>query len=109
MYCCYMSLLAFILSTLFLDPIHSDLTIHSTVDVSGVVVEEVSGDPLAGVSVRITGFEEIYYTDFEGRFNIEKLESGKYDIAIDYISFDSKILNSVQLDQENSHLFISLK
>ena len=104
-----MKLLAILLSTLFLDPIYSDLTVPSTVDVSGVVVEEASGEPLAGVSVQITGFEEIYYTDFEGRFNIVKLESGKYDIEIDFISFDSKVLKSIQLDQENSHLFISLK
>jgi hypothetical protein len=104
-----MTIFAIILTTLLLDPAQPNLSLPGTIDVSGVVVEEVSGDPLTGASIHISGYEEIYYTDFEGRFNINDLVSGKYDIEIEYISFDSKVLKSIQIDPENSQLFISLK
>lgn len=35
----------------------------------GIVTDE-SGEPLAGVQIRIEGSDAYYYTDFEGRFAI---------------------------------------
>jgi len=81
----------------------------ATFSLSGIVVEEDSGEPLTGALIKVQGIEKEYYTDFEGRFNIEALIPGSYDIEISYVSFESATLKRIQLDRENNDLFVGLR
>jgi len=104
-----MNLIVIILFTLFTNPSNSELMDTVTFELSGVVVEEDTGEPLTGALIQIKGLENQFYTDFDGSFSIADLASGTYDIEISYISFESKELKDIQLDPQNSHLFVSLR
>ncbi len=104
-----MKVLTFVLFTLFTNPLEVELLENATFSLSGIVFEEDSGEPLTGALVKIQGIEKEYYTDFEGRFNIEALVPGSYDIEISYISFEPEMLKKIQLNHENNDLFVGLR
>ena len=104
-----MKVLTFVLFAFFTNPLDTELMEHATFDLSGIVVEERTGEPLSGAMIKISGLEKEYYTDFEGRFNIEALIPGSYDIEISYVSFESTTLKNIQLNYQNNDLFVSLR
>ncbi len=104
-----MKVLTFVLFTLFTNPMEVELMENATFSLSGIVVEEDSGEPLTGALIKVNGIEKEYYTDFEGRFNIEALIPGSYDIEISYISFESTTLKKINLDSRNNDLFVGLR
>ena len=104
-----MKVLTFVLFTFFTNPGGIELSENSTFNLSGIVVEEDSGEPLTGALIKINGIEKECYTDFEGRFNIETLIPGNYDIEISYISFESTTLEKIHLDRQNCDLFVGLR
>ncbi len=104
-----MKVLAFVLFTLFTNPLELEILEGATFSLSGVVVEEDSGEPLTGALIKIQGIEKEYYTDFEGRFTIEALIPGNYDIEISYVSFESETLKKINLDHKNNDLFVGLR
>ena len=79
------------------------------IPVTGMVVEDATGEPLPGAMVRVQGLSKKYYTDFEGNFYIDDLKPGSYEIEVSYISFESKKLTEVQIDRKNNSLLVSLK
>ncbi len=74
-----------------------------------IVVEESTGEPLIGALIKIKGLEKEYYTDFEGRFSINELIPGRYDIEVSFISFESTELTEIQLDHQKNDLFVGLR
>jgi len=104
-----MKVIAFVLFTFFTNPLDMELMENATFDLSGIVVEEKTGDPLTGALIKIRGIEKEYYTDLEGRFSINELIPGKYDIEVSFISFESTELKEIQLDSQNNDLFVGLR
>ena len=104
-----MKVLTFVLFIFFTNPGEMELLESATFDLSGIVVEEDSGEPLTGALIKVHGIEKEYYTDFEGRFNIEALIPGSYDIEISYVSFESTTLKNIQLNYQNNDLFVGLR
>ena len=104
-----MKVLSFILFTLFANPFDMETIENSTFHLSGIVVEESTGEPLTGAVIKIQGVENEYFTDFEGYFSINEFKPGTYDIEISYISFNSKELKEIYLDHKNSDIFVSLR
>ena len=104
-----MKVLTFVLFTFFTNPGEVELIENATFNLSGIVVEEDSGEPLTGALIKINGIEKEYYTDFDGRFSIEALIPGNYDIEISYISFESTTLEKIHLDRQNNGLFVGLR
>lgn len=82
---------------------------NTSFDLSGIVVEEHTGDPLTGAMIKIQGVEKEYFTDFEGNFCVNELKPGTYNIEITYISFNSIELKEIYLDHTNNDIFISLR
>lgn len=56
--------------------------------VSGQVVDEITGETLAGVKVYIPGTDKVVYTDFDGEFNIECDLAKKEQISLSMISYN---------------------
>ena len=104
-----MKILSFILFSLFTNPWDLEMIENSTFDLSGMVVEESTGDPLTGALIKIQGVEKEYFTDFEGIFSINELKPGIYNIEISFISFNSRELKEIYLDHTNNDIFISLR
>ena len=78
-------------------------------NLSGTVIEEASGDVLAGASIKITGLDKEIYSDLDGKFNVNGLKPGKYSIEISYLSYSTTELTGIQLDSEHNKLLVRLK
>jgi len=104
-----MKTLLLILFTLFTNPLDIETAENNTFDLSGMVVEESTGDPLTGAIIKVQGVEKEYFTDFEGNFSINELKPGTYNIEISYISFESKELKEIYLDHTSNDIFVSLR
>ena len=63
------------------------------VSLSGQVVDNVTGEYLAGVLVKVDEPGKKIYTDFEGKFIISGLFPGSYSISTSLISYESGELN----------------
>jgi len=71
-------------------PVSSNLT-----TIEGKVIDELSGEGLAGVEVKLLGLEKVIYTDFDGNFSIPNIVPGTYSLSADYISYKRKIITDI--------------
>jgi len=80
----------------------------AVLSVSGNVVDEISGEALVGVEVKVEGSDKKAYTDFDGHFEIDNLKAGDCKIVASYISYDKneKIL---KLESKNKPIKIGLQ
>jgi len=69
-------------------------------NISGSVIDKITGESLAGVKVVLQENNEIVYTDFDGNFEFKEILKGKYTIKTDLISYKGK---SVVVDLNNSN------
>ena len=76
-----------------------------TATVKGQVVDKITGEPLAGVSIEVPGTEKAVYTDFEGRFVISAIPAGSHDLHISYLSYQREYHNNMQFKSSNDHEF----
>ena len=77
--------------------------------VFGTVVEEATGEPLAGAKIKIVDLNKEIYTDFDGNFLINDLKPGEYNLNISFVSYKTKELRHIQLNTEHNSLLVSLK
>ncbi len=102
---------AFVATSAFAEKSGTKTEIKSGVaafSVSGNVVDEVSGEALVGVEVKVEGSDKKAYTDFDGHFEIDNLKAGDCKIVASYISYDrnEKIL---KLESKNNQVKIGLQ
>jgi len=76
---------------------------------SGKIIDQVTGESLTGVKVILEGTNEIAYTDFDGDFSFSTVKPGKYDVRIDYISYNATNLKSVKVSAGSNSLKVELK
>jgi hypothetical protein len=60
------------------------------VSLSGQVVDQITGETLAGVKLQIEGTNEVIYTDFDGMFQIRYDMSNKPEITVTLISYEGE-------------------
>lgn len=97
--------LSFLLVALFIgvqasDPPKKKSTNVST-SIAGQVIDESTGEALAGATVTIEGMDLNVYTDFDGQFQFDELSPGEYTIKLNLISYDdntSKITADLKKD-----------
>ena len=63
--------------------------------VSGTIIDESTGEELVGAVVQIESINAGAATDVFGKFKIEKVPAGNYEISVSYISYQSKKVNAV--------------
>jgi TonB-linked SusC/RagA family outer membrane protein len=68
-----------------------------TIDVKGVVKDAKTGDPLPGVSISIKGTISGTETDFDGLFNLSKVEKGTV-LVFNYLGYSKK---EVTVNEQN--------
>lgn len=76
--------------------------------IQGKVKDEISGEPLTGVSIKIIGLNETQYTDFDGGFSFKDLQPGKYTLIIETISYKKKIIKEINMTTD-SHDKLDIK
>ena len=60
----------------------------AVVSLSGNVIDEISGEALVGVEIKIEGSDTKTYTDFDGHFVISNLKAGQCKLVTSYTSYN---------------------
>lgn len=66
--------------------------------ISGQVIDNKTGESLAGVVVSIENTDIQVYTDLDGNFEINQIVPGTYNLVVSYISYKSSLIESLRLD-----------
>ena len=75
--------------------------------IRGTVYEEATGESLVGVTVYLPGTTTGTTTDLDGKFTID-VAPGIYQVQISYISFQTILINDVQVKAEEVTLLDDL-
>lgn len=65
--------------------------------VTGVVVDARQGEPLPGANVRVAGTTTGTTTDLNGRYRIDDLAPGTYDLRFSFVGFQQKTVTGVEV------------
>lgn len=68
-------------------------TTKNKATITGKVIDQKTGESLAGALVEIKGTDKKVYTDLEGNYSINNIDPGIYSIEINFISYFSKTEN----------------
>ncbi|HET6556015.1 MAG TPA: carboxypeptidase-like regulatory domain-containing protein [Prolixibacteraceae bacterium] len=60
----------------------------AVVSLTGHVIDEVSGEALVGVEIKVEGSDKMTYTDFDGHFVISNLKAGQCKLVTSYTSYN---------------------
>lgn len=71
--------------------------IAQTGTIRGTVYEEKTGESLVGVTIAVQGTTRGTMTDLDGKFSLD-LEPGTYNLQISYISFQTIIIEDLQVN-----------
>ncbi len=75
---------------------------------SGNVIDEVSGEALVGVEVKVDGSDIKTYTDFDGHFVINNMKAGDCKLVASYTSYN-KNEKSFQINSKANQVKIELQ
>jgi len=70
----------------------------ATTVITGKVLDKITMEELAGVTVQIEGTDIKAYTDIEGNFKIEEVIPGTYNLNVSYISYQEAELININVD-----------
>jgi hypothetical protein len=87
----------------------TELATVNTTNLSGVVLDNETGETLTGVAIRFEGSTEVVYTDFDGNFKINNIVPGNYNILSNYISYSDNKLKDVNVSGQNNVIRLVLK
>ena len=65
--------------------------------IAGKVVDAKTGEELIGVSVLVEGTAFGAATDFQGKFTINSLKPGSYNLVVSYIAYKKKTVTDVEV------------
>src|SRR5690606_26303828 len=76
--------------------------------ISGLITD-ANGVPLAGATVSIKILDKGAMTDFDGRYTIENVTIGTYDVTISYIGYETVTKNVIVASGQTTDLSTSLQ
>lgn len=80
----------------------------AVLSLSGNIIDEVSGEALVGVEVKVDGSDQKTYTDFDGHFVIDNLKAGNCKLVASYTSYN-KTEKTFQMNSKNNQVKIELQ
>ncbi len=87
----------------------AELATLNTTSLSGVVLDNETGEALTGVAIHFEGSNEVVYTDFDGNFKMDNIVPGNYNILSNYISYSDNKLKNVNVSGQNNVIRLVLK
>jgi TonB-dependent receptor len=76
--------------------------------IRGTVVDDVSGEPMLGVTIMIKGSNEGTVTDLDGQFTIET-SPGKVTLVFSYISYSPLTLEDIEVKANDVNVLDNIK
>jgi hypothetical protein len=78
--------------------------------VSGKVIDQVTGESLAGVLVSIKGLDMKVYSDLDGNFTFNSIDPGNYTLEVKYISYSANEVQNISCNAgQNLPINIEIK
>jgi hypothetical protein len=65
--------------------------------ISGKVVDNKTGESLAGVAVSVEGTDLKVYTDMDGTFTINSIDPGNYNLILSLISYKYSLVENLKV------------
>jgi len=85
-------------------------SVNKSTHISGSVIDEISGETLVGVEVKLEGTAFTTYTDFDGNFKFKNIKEGSYSIKADLISYKSVNVKQVKVKSgDNKNINVKMK
>ncbi|MEK9136430.1 MAG: TonB-dependent receptor, partial [Bacteroidota bacterium] len=66
----------------------------------GTVKDKSTGEPLVGANVFVVGTQQGAATDVEGRYVIQNIRAGKYEIRFRHIGYQSSVIKNVIINPD---------
>lgn len=70
--------------------------------IAGKIIDKKTGEELIGVSIQIEGTSIGAATDYEGKFIINNLAPGSYNLVLSYISYKKKVVTGVEVKSKET-------
>jgi hypothetical protein len=87
----------------------SEANAPAAVAISGTVVDQLTGEGLAGATVSVDNTNIKTFTDFEGNFYFNSLAVGTYDLKVTYISYQETNLENLQVAENSKGIEVKMK
>jgi hypothetical protein len=65
--------------------------------IQGRIIDKSTGEPLAGVTIKIEGTNLEVYSDFEGNFSFQNITPGIFNLKVSLVSYKENILKDINL------------
>jgi hypothetical protein len=72
--------------------------------ISGKVVDNKTGESLAGVAISIEGTDLKAYTDLDGTFSINSIEPGSYNLILSLISYKNSLVENLKVNSSEKEV-----
>ncbi|HNX78475.1 MAG TPA: carboxypeptidase-like regulatory domain-containing protein [Prolixibacteraceae bacterium] len=79
------------------------------VTLTGQVTDNNTGEPLTGVKISLQGTDTKVYTDFDGRFRLENLKPGNYQLSASLVSYSNSNFELSTSKDKNTDLSLKLQ
>lgn len=70
---------------------------NTKASILGKVVDNKTGESLAGVAILVEGTDLRVYTDLDGAFTITGIEAGNYNLILSLISYKHSLVENLKL------------
>jgi len=75
----------------------------------GQVVDKQTNEALVGVKIVLEETDQVAYTDFDGKYQFENIETGDYNLTASYISYEQTSVENVGVSLKKSQIDFSLR
>jgi len=65
--------------------------------ISGKVVDNKTGESLAGVAISVEGTDLKVYTDLDGTFTFNSIDPGNYNLILSLISYKNSLVENLKV------------
>lgn len=77
---------------------NSNLLFSQNGGIEGIIIDKKSNETLTGANVIIQGTYNGAITDFDGKFSLENLQPGLYNLSISFISYQPQIITDIKVE-----------
>ena len=74
----------------------------TSTSISGIIIDQNTGEALTGVEVKLQGTETKTYTDFDGKFVFNQVKPGNYSVEANIISYQP-VVRSINVNTNELH------
>lgn len=96
------------LSLVFFLVLLSSVVLSQNGFIRGVIIDDVTGESVPGVSIIIDGTTKGTATDLDGKFNLS-IEPGKYTVKVSFVSFETLIIKDIEVKEKEVTFFNNIR